>query len=97
MVSSKPLMLLLGTGSNIGQAVANKFEAVGYRVAIAARSIEEHHTSTDRWSYKIDLNKPDTVADLFGKVWKDIGIPNVVIYNGKIFVLYTEVHALMLI
>ena len=56
-------MLLLGSGSNIGQAVANKFEAVGYRVALAARSIEERHDSADRWSYKLDLNKPDSVED----------------------------------
>jgi NADP-dependent 3-hydroxy acid dehydrogenase YdfG len=41
MNSSKPLMLLLGAGSNISQAVAEKFEAEGYRVAIAARRIED--------------------------------------------------------
>lgn len=92
MSSVKPLMLLLGSGSNIGQAVANKFEAAGYRVAIAARSIEERHDSTERWSYKIDLNKPDTVADLFVKVSKDIGIPSVVIYNAYSLVLPSGTH-----
>ncbi|KAI9735739.1 MAG: hypothetical protein M1818_006347 [Claussenomyces sp. TS43310] len=99
MSSSKPIMLLLGSGSNIGQAVAKRFEAEGYRVAIAARSVEECHESTNRWSYRIDLNKPNTVADLFVKVSEDIGIPSVVIYNGKIVASapHTKVHTLMLL
>jgi NADP-dependent 3-hydroxy acid dehydrogenase YdfG len=76
-------MLLLGAGSNISQAVAENFEAEGYRVAIAARRIEDGYDTTERWSYKVDLNKPHTVVDLFTKVTKDIGIPSVVVYNGK--------------
>lgn len=90
MTSFKPLLLLLGAGANIGQAVEKKFLNSGYRVAIAARSLQERHPSPDIWSYKIDLNKPNDVVELFSKVSKDIGIPNVVIYNG----IYIPEHSL---
>jgi NAD(P)-dependent dehydrogenase (short-subunit alcohol dehydrogenase family) len=83
MSSPKHLMLLLGSGSNIGQAVARKFEAGGYSVAIAARSLSDRKVSDRRWSYRIDLSNPNTVADVFAKVTNDIGIPNVVVFNGK--------------
>jgi NAD(P)-dependent dehydrogenase (short-subunit alcohol dehydrogenase family) len=83
MSSPKPLMLLLGSGSNIGQAVARKFEAGGYNVAIAARSLPDRKVSDKRWSYTIDLSNPNAVAETFAKVTNDIGIPNVVVYNGK--------------
>lgn len=85
MASSKPLLLLLGSGSNIGQAVAKKFLAGGYHVASAARSLTDRKISNQEWSYKADLSDTSAVEDLFAKVSKDIGIPNVVIYNGKVF------------
>ena len=83
MASTKPLVLLLGAGSNVGSAVAKKFQSSGYNVALAARSLSERKISSQEWSYKLDLSKPSAVEDLFAKVQKDVGIPNVVIFNGK--------------
>lgn len=88
MASTKPLVLLLGSGSNIGQAVAKKFRTSGYNVALAARSLSEHKISDQEWSYKLDLSTPSAVENLFVKVQKDLGIPNVVIFNGKSDHLY---------
>ncbi|KAH7381120.1 putative short chain type dehydrogenase [Cadophora sp. MPI-SDFR-AT-0126] len=82
MTSLKPVMLLLGAGANIGKAVATKFASSGYEVATAARSLEDGQPSPGRWTYKIDLNKPNGVADLFSKVSSQVGIPSVVIYNA---------------
>lgn len=82
MSSKKPLLLLLGAGANIGQAVQKRFLDSGYNIVIAARSLQDNHPSPEIWSYKIDLNKPNDVSKLFSKLSKDIGIPNVIIYNG---------------
>jgi NAD(P)-dependent dehydrogenase (short-subunit alcohol dehydrogenase family) len=83
-MASKPVLLLLGYGANIGHAAAKKFEAGGFHVAIAARSLSEEKVSDQRWSYPIDLAHPKAVTDLFAKTTKDIGIPSVVIYNGNV-------------
>lgn len=92
-MASKPVLLLLGYGANIGQAAAQKFEAAGFRVAIAARSLSEEKISDQRWSYPVDLAHPKAVADLFAKTTKDIGIPSVVIYNGNIVTYFvSEFH-----
>lgn len=84
MSATKPLVLLLGAGKNIGEAVAKKFGGGGFNVALAARSLHDAQNSTGRWSYKVDLSRPAEVAELFAKVSKEIGIPNVVIYNGML-------------
>jgi NAD(P)-dependent dehydrogenase (short-subunit alcohol dehydrogenase family) len=83
MASSRPLLLLLGAGPNVGQAVSKKFQANGYRVALAARSLSDRKVSDHEWSYKIDLGNPSAIERLFSKVSKEVGIPNVVVYNGK--------------
>jgi NAD(P)-dependent dehydrogenase (short-subunit alcohol dehydrogenase family) len=83
MASYKPLVLLLGAGSNIGQAVAKKFLAGGYHVALAARKLPDRKMSSQEWTYKFDLSNPSAVEDLFAKVSEDAGIPSVVIVNGK--------------
>ena len=89
MASLKPLVLLLGAGANVGEAVAKKFEAAEYIVALASRKSEERQHSATRWSYKIDLDRPEEVGGLFAKISKDIGIPSVVIYNG---ICLNELH-----
>lgn len=83
MASSRPLLLLLGAGPNVGQTVSKKFQANGYRVALAARSLSDSKVSDHEWSYKIDLGNPSAIEGLFSKVSKEVGIPNVVVYNGK--------------
>ncbi|PVH79947.1 NAD(P)-binding protein [Cadophora sp. DSE1049] len=82
MTSIKPVVLLLGAGANIGKAVATKFASSGFNVATAARSLEDGQLSPGRWTFKIDLTKPNSVADLFTKVSNQVGIPSVVIYNA---------------
>ncbi|KAH7323456.1 putative short chain type dehydrogenase [Rhexocercosporidium sp. MPI-PUGE-AT-0058] len=94
MSSSKPLMLLLGAGANIGEAVAKKFASSGFNVATAARSLDNSHVSPGRWTYKIDLNKPEDVTNLFTKVSSEVGIPNVVIYNAAALAFPPDGHPL---
>lgn len=84
MAAYKRVALILGAGSNIGEAVANKFEAAGYRVAVASRRYKDQQLSPERWSYNVDLSRPEEVAGVFSKVSRDIEAPSVVIYNGRL-------------
>lgn len=83
MEDTRLVVLILGAGANTGDAVATKFEAEGYSVAIASRSIVEGKISAKRWSYRLDLHDLSAVSELFQKVHKETGIPSVVIHTGE--------------
>lgn len=83
MATKSPVVLILGAGSNIGQAIARTFSSKGYKVALAARSLKEADSTDRQLNIPSDFSKTDDVVNAFTKVKKVFGIPSVVIYNGK--------------
>ena len=90
MAAKSPIVLILGAGSNIGQAVARTFASRGYKIALAARSLDEAESTDNQLNIKSDFENPDDVVDAFKKVNKVLGIPSVVVYNGKSWVQRIE-------
>ncbi|KAJ5587255.1 uncharacterized protein N7459_003020 [Penicillium hispanicum] len=82
MPSTSPVILILGSGPNIGQHVARTFAAKGYKVALISRRPDESK-STEQVHIQSDLSDPDSVIGVFSKVRESLGIPSVVVYNGK--------------
>ncbi|KAK9311202.1 hypothetical protein V1524DRAFT_388033 [Lipomyces starkeyi] len=74
------IAFILGAGPNIGQHVAKKFAANGYKVAVSSRSGVT--TSDDYLSIKADFTDPMTVASAFKQVRDTWGDPSVVVYNA---------------
>ena len=83
MPSTSPVLLILGSGANIGQHVARTFAAKGYKVALASRSLKTQDSSADQLHIASDLADPESVAGVFSKVKASLGQPSVVVYNGK--------------
>ncbi|TVY64573.1 Enoyl-[acyl-carrier-protein] reductase [NADPH] FabL [Fusarium oxysporum f. sp. cubense] len=83
MAAKSPIVLILGSGPNIGQSVARKFASEGFRVAIASRSQKEGDSTDKQLNIKTDLTKPLEVADAFSKVKTTFGTPSVVVYNAS--------------
>ena len=83
MSSTSPVILILGAGPNIGQAVARIFASKGYKVALAARSLREADSTDNQLNITCDFANSDDVVNAFGRVNKVFGIPSVVVYNGK--------------
>jgi NAD(P)-dependent dehydrogenase (short-subunit alcohol dehydrogenase family) len=80
---SKPILLVLGAGSNVGKALATRFSAAGYNVAFAARSITNGTSPEGHLSIKADLSEFDAVPSIFAKVKETLGAsPSTVIYNA---------------
>ncbi len=80
---SGPILLFLGAGSNIGLHTASYFAKKGFRVAVVSRSL----TASDHPSYlsiNADLSDPSSIESIFQQVRKELGEPNVVVYNRKI-------------
>ncbi|OQV11299.1 hypothetical protein CLAIMM_15155 [Cladophialophora immunda] len=78
-----PIVIVLGTGKNIGAHSVETFRSKGFRVAQCSRSMKE---SLDKdgtlFSLPCDLAKPTQVSDVFAKVRKTWGEPSVVIHNA---------------
>jgi NAD(P)-dependent dehydrogenase (short-subunit alcohol dehydrogenase family) len=83
MPNTSPVILILGAGPNIGQAVARTFASRGYKVALATRSLNEADSTDNQLNITTDFANSDEVVNAFKKVSKVFGIPSVVVYNGK--------------
>jgi NAD(P)-dependent dehydrogenase (short-subunit alcohol dehydrogenase family) len=83
MPGTSPIILILGAGPNIGQAVARTFASKGYKVALAARSLNEADSTDNQLSITSDFSNYNDVVNAFEKVNKVFGIPSVVVYNGR--------------
>jgi NAD(P)-dependent dehydrogenase (short-subunit alcohol dehydrogenase family) len=82
MSTSTPVLFILGAGPGIGQSVAEAFAAKGYKVALAARSLQEGLGDDGYLRLKLNLTKPEDIEAAFARVTKTFGIPSVVVYNG---------------
>jgi NAD(P)-dependent dehydrogenase (short-subunit alcohol dehydrogenase family) len=89
-MSHQKVILVLGSGANIGRHVARAFTAKGYKVALASRSLKDKDSEPGQVHFRVDLSGPAAVRNLFFDVTEELGIPSVVVYNGKYVCLSTR-------
>lgn len=85
----KPACLIVGAGVGIGQAVALAFAREGYNIALASRSIAKlkafapavEKAGASVRTYAVDGGDESALRRLFADVRKDLGDPDVVVYN----------------
>jgi len=78
--------LIVGVGAGLSASLARLFARHGIRVALAARSIEKLGvlcTEMGARAFACDATKVDEVERLFGLVEREIGTPDVVVYNAS--------------
>lgn len=80
---SSQIVLILGAGQNMGKSFAQKYASKGFKVAIASRTLSPEIQKLADTSVKADFTNPSSIKSVFEKVKLEIGIPNVIIYNGK--------------
>ncbi|WP_026606907.1 SDR family NAD(P)-dependent oxidoreductase [Methylocapsa acidiphila] len=77
--------LIVGAGSGLSAALARLFTRHGLAVGLAARDIGKLAplaAEIRARTYQADASDPAKVADLFSTVEKEIGPPEVVVYNA---------------
>lgn len=79
-----PVILILGSGSNVGSHVAKSFIAKGYKVAHVSRKPKEENNTADEINIVGDFSDPESIGTIFSKVKQSLGLPSVVVYNGKL-------------
>ena len=80
------IALIVGVGSGLSASLARLFAKQNIRVALAARQIEKlgalcHETGAR--AYACNATDADEVERLFGLVEREIGNPDVVVYNAS--------------
>src|SRR5258707_13030474 len=80
------IALIVGAGTGLSASLARLLARQGIRVALAARQIEKLGalcTETGARAFACDGTDPDDVERLFGMVEREIGTPDVVVYNAS--------------
>jgi NAD(P)-dependent dehydrogenase (short-subunit alcohol dehydrogenase family) len=78
--------LIVGAGAGLSASLARLFARERIRVALAARSIEKLGalcSETGARAYACNATDADEVERLFGLVEREIGIPDLVVYNAS--------------
>ena len=78
--------LIVGAGSGLSASLARLFARQGIKVALAARSVEKLGalcSETGARAYACNATDLDQVERLFGLVEREIGTPDVVVYNAS--------------
>ena len=81
---SQPTLLIFGAGANVGLSIASKFKKEGYKVAAVSRTVKEELEKIADKTIESSLTAEE-VTKIFEKVEKELGPPNVVVYNGLSF------------
>ncbi len=83
---SNPVCLVTGVGPGTGAAMARRFAAGGYQVAMLARDEDRLAQLSDELpnghAYTCEVSNADAVKDTVAKVTSDLGAPDVVIHNA---------------
>ena len=78
--------LIVGDGQGLSASLARLFTKEGMKVALAARDVKKLEAlvkEIDGGAYACDASMPKDVENLFNSVIKDIGEPNLVVYNAS--------------
>ena len=82
----KPVCVVAGVGPGNGAAFARRFASEGYAVALLARTTELSgklaESLPDARAYACDVADAASVATAFDAVRKDLGEPEVLVYNA---------------
>lgn len=91
MPASK-ILLVLGSGHNIGRSLANEFKIKNYKVALVSRGATDGLISPEGFlNIQADLSQPSTIPSVFEAVRRQFGgPPNVVVYNAAALTVPTD-------
>src|SRR5205823_8420970 len=80
------IALIVGAGEGLSASLARLFAREGVKVALAARKIEKLGalcTETGARAFACNATEADEVERLFGMVEREIGTPDIVVYNAS--------------
>jgi len=83
---TSPTALIVGAGAGLSAALTRRLRGEGYGVALAARSVQklrELELETGAKAFACDATNAKNVALLFDRVARELGEPELVVYNAS--------------
>lgn len=81
-----PVCVVIGIGPGNGAAIAHRFSREGYAVALLSRSTDFSEKLAQEIgnarAYACDASQPDAVRAALAQVERDLGTPEVLVYNA---------------
>ncbi len=78
---NRPVCAIVGAGEGLGQALATRFAAEGFALALMSRT--ERVVVDDGRFFAVDATQPEAVEAAFARVDAEMGAPDVMIYNAR--------------
>lgn len=82
------IVLIFGFGPRNGHGIARAFASKGYKVAVVSRTNKAIEPGDGYLWIQADLSDAFSVEGVFTTVRSKLGIPSVVVYNGRDIVVY---------
>ena len=85
-MAQQEIALIVGAGPGLSASLARLFKKEGMKIALAARDakkLDDLVREVDGRAYGCDASVPKDVENLFEALSKDLGNPNVVVYNAS--------------
>ncbi|KAJ7088548.1 hypothetical protein C8R43DRAFT_1050724 [Mycena crocata] len=83
-MSSPLIAFIIGSGANVGRHTAAALKAKGYKVALGSRKPTFEETKSEGYfPVIVDVENPESLKTAFKTVNKELGPPNVVIFNAS--------------
>lgn len=87
---SNKILVMVGAGPGLGQAVSKRFAREGYSVALVARRAEAlakleaelKQAGAEARSFTADAGDPASLKDAFARIKQQLGAPEVLVYNA---------------
>ncbi len=90
-MEEREVAVVVGVGPGLGWALVRRFATAGMQVAMAARRKErldallESEPRAGVWAYPCDATDAAAVAALFDRVERDLGPPDLVVFNAGLY------------
>jgi NAD(P)-dependent dehydrogenase (short-subunit alcohol dehydrogenase family) len=85
-MAQQEIALIVGSGPGLSASVARLCRKEGMKVTLAARhtqKLDRLIEEIDGRAYQCDASSPKDVANLFESIARDVGDPNLVVYNAS--------------
>ena len=76
------VLLLYGSGPNVGAGILKKFSANGWKTAAVVRTMRDEHKSSADLVLQADFADTQAIQKVYSEVESKLGTPNCVVYNG---------------
>lgn len=80
---SRKVILLYGSGPNVGAAILKKFAANGWKTAAVVRTMKDEYKNSADLVLQADFADAQEIQKLYSEVESKLGTPNCVCYNGE--------------